>query len=235
MLLCCVFLCCCVLCCCVLCCCVVLLLCCCCCVVCVWWVCSGPLRRTALRRTALRRTAQNFALFFFPLPPQFSLFSPLFWSFSLNFGGVFEDRDPQMCTFRFPGCRVKPARPHQTGPPGLAHDSPRTPNVHIWAPRRFKHHQNSTKKTKREWEKNENCGGRGKKKREILGPHPLGPHPSGPHRSGPHLSGPHASGPPLFLGSGPPQFGAPPFWAPMGETLNTKIGQSRFGQSRSTL
>ena len=28
------------------------------------------------------------------------------------------------------GCRVKPRRPHQTGPPGLAHDSPRTPNVH---------------------------------------------------------------------------------------------------------
>ena len=26
-------------------------------VLCVWWVCSGPLQRTALRRTALRRTA----------------------------------------------------------------------------------------------------------------------------------------------------------------------------------
>ena len=25
----------------------------------------------------------------------------------------------------------EPRRPHQTGPPGLAHDSPRTPNVHI--------------------------------------------------------------------------------------------------------
>ena len=30
-------------------------------------------------------------------------------------------------------------------PPGLAHDSPRTPNVHISGHLRFKHHQNSTK------------------------------------------------------------------------------------------
>ena len=66
------------------------------------------------------------SLFFFRLPPQFSiLFSLSCWSFSLNFGGVFEDRDPQMCTFGLSGCRVKPR------PPGLAHDSPRTPNVHI--------------------------------------------------------------------------------------------------------
>ena len=50
-----------------------------------------------------------------------------------------------MCTLGLSGCRVKPRRPHQTGPAGLAHDSPRTPNVHISGPRRFKHHQNSTK------------------------------------------------------------------------------------------
>ena len=60
-------------------------------VVCVWWVCSGP-----LRRTPLRPTAQNFALFFSPATV-FILFSLSCWSFSLNFGGVFEDRDPQMC------------------------------------------------------------------------------------------------------------------------------------------
>ena len=72
------------------------------------------------------------SLFFFPLPPQFFiLFSLSCWSFSLNFGGVFEDQDPQMCTFGLLGCRVKPQRPHQTGPPGLAHDNQRTPNVHI--------------------------------------------------------------------------------------------------------
>ena len=115
-------------------------------VCCVCVVCSGPpppdppppdplrrtpLRRTPLRRTPLRRTAQNFALFFHSPATVFILFSLSCWSFSWNFGGVFEDRDPQMCTFGFSGCRVKPRRPHQTGPPGLAHDSPRTPNVHI--------------------------------------------------------------------------------------------------------
>ena len=127
---------CCVVCCVFQCCCVL-----CCVCVCVWWVCSGPfrrtplrrtpLRRTPLRRTPLRRTAQNFALFFHSPATVFILFSLSCWSFSLNFGGVFEDRDPQMCTFGLSGCRVKPRRPHQTGPPGLAHDSLRTPNVHI--------------------------------------------------------------------------------------------------------
>ena len=66
------------------------------------------------------------------------------------------------------------------GAAGASHDSPRTPNVHISGPPRFKHHQNSTRPT-REGEKNENCGGRVKKKREILGPTPFGAqHPSGP-------------------------------------------------------
>ena len=94
--------------CCVLCCCVLCIVCC---VLCVC-VCGGcvqasppdppppdpPSAGPPFRRTPLRRTAQNFGLFF-PLPPRFHSFLPLFWSFSLNFGGVFEDRDPQMCTF----------------------------------------------------------------------------------------------------------------------------------------
>ena len=50
-----------------------------------------------------------------------------------------------------------------------------SPNVHISGPPRFKH-----QKTPREGRKKENCGGRGEKKLEILGPHPSGPHPSGP-------------------------------------------------------
>ena len=36
-------------------------------------------------------------------------------------------------------------------------------------PRRFKHHQNSTRRTPRERRKNEISGGREKKKSEILG------------------------------------------------------------------
>ena len=58
--------------------------------------------------------------YFFPFPP------PIFalGVFSLNFGGVFEGQDPQMCTFGLSGCRVKPRRvsgrkfwaSHRSGP-----------------------------------------------------------------------------------------------------------------------
>ena len=46
---------------------------------------------------------------------------------------------------------------------------PRTPNVHISFPWRFKHHQNSTEGPTRETQKERNGGGRGKKKRENFG------------------------------------------------------------------
>ena len=67
---------------------------------------------------------------------------------------------------------------------GASHDSPRNPNVHILGPRRFKHHQNSTRRPPREGQK-ENCGGRGKQKREILGLPPFGPHLRSLHPPGP--------------------------------------------------
>ena len=90
--------------------------------------------------------------------------------------------------------------------PGL-HTKPRTPNVHISGPRRFKHQQNSAKGPPRERRKKENCGGRGKKAQHF-GPPPfgapfflgLGSHPSGPH----------------------PSFGAPP-----------SVGLIRIGLSRA--
>ena len=43
----------------------------------------------------LRRTAQNFALFFPPLPPPFRSFCVSLGVFSWNFGGVFEGQNPQ--------------------------------------------------------------------------------------------------------------------------------------------
>ena len=66
---------------------------------------------------------------------------------------------------------------------GASHDSPRTPNVHISGPWRFKHHQNSTKGPPREGEKNENCGGRGKKSAKFGAPTLRDLHPSGPQNS----------------------------------------------------
>ena len=41
----------------------------------------------------------------------FHSFFSLLGVFSLNFGGVFEAWDPQMCTFVLSSCRVKPQRP----------------------------------------------------------------------------------------------------------------------------
>ena len=120
------------------------------------------------------------SLFFFPPPATFFILLSL-GVLSLNFGGVFEGRNPGMCTFGLSGCRVKRRRPHQTGPPGLAHDSPRTPNVHISGPRRFKHHQNSTNGPQEKKEERKLWREYGKKSAKFWAPHPSGLHPSGPH------------------------------------------------------
>ena len=72
------------------------------------------------------------------------------------------------------------------GPPGLAHDSPRIPNVHISGHRRFKTPPKIHEKTPRERERGKKLCQR-EKKREILGPPPfrvplfpgLGLHPAG--------------------------------------------------------
>ena len=79
-----------------------------------------------------------------------------------------------MCTFGLSGCRVKPQ-----------------PNVHISGSRRFKHHQNSTKRPPREREeRKKTVAGEGKKARNF-GPPTLRAHHSGLHSSGLHSSGPH--------------------------------------------
>ena len=134
-----------------LCCCVVVLLCCCCVVVLlsccrcvVMWFClvvvvgldsagppsagppsAGPPSAGPPSAGPPSAGPPKISLFFFPFPPPFRSFCVSLGVFSLNFGGVFEGQNPKMCTFGLSGCRVKPRRPHQTGPPGLAHDSPR--------------------------------------------------------------------------------------------------------------
>ena len=70
---------------------------------------AGPPPDSHLRRTPLRRTAQNFALFSLSRR-KIRSFLPSLGVVSLNFGGVIEGRDPQMCTFGLSGCRVKPRR-----------------------------------------------------------------------------------------------------------------------------
>ena len=171
------------------------------------------------------------SLFFFPFPPPFPLFLSLSGVFSLNFGGVFEDRDPQMCTFGLSGCRVKPRRPHQTGPPGLAHDSPNSKRAQTRGTCASKHHQNSTRRPPERHRNSETVAGREEKARNFGPPTLRGPTLSGPHPFG-------AFGAPLFLGLGSPPINAPPFGAPFWvepreveprwvKHLNTKIGQTK--------
>ena len=90
----------------------------------------------------------------------------------------------------------EPRRPGLVGPPGF-HTTAREPKrAHLRVPV-FK---NTTKIQRkgptREGEKNKNCGGRGKKKSEILGgPAEGGPAEGGPAEGGPAEGGPAEGGP----------------------------------------
>ena len=119
----------------------------------------------------LRRTASNFALF------------SLSGGRLVEFWWCLKRRDPQMCTFGLPGCRVTFDCPSASNTTKIQREDP----------------QRETKRAKM-------VAGEGKK-REMLGPshhstpHFL-PHPSAPP-FGLHLSGPHPSAP-TFSGFGPP-------------------------------
>ena len=143
-----------------------------------------------------------------------------------------------MCTLEFSGCGVKPRRPHQTGPPGLAHEARELQTCTFEGPGAPppKFHEKDQKRLK----KDKNCGGRGKKKREILGPHRSGPHPSGLHPSGPHFFwvwAPTLSGPtmtPKMLENGLPaakigrKIGFGQNWRP-------KLALAKIGRAKTTM
>ena len=74
---------------------------------------------------------------------------------------------------------------------GLSHDSPRTPNVHIWGSQRFKHHQNSTRIPPQSGERKKNA--------KFWTPRTCRPPPFGPPQFGP----PTLSALLLFSGFGP--------------------------------
>ena len=135
-----------------------------------------------LRRTPLRRTAQNFALSF-PTPAPFSLFLSLSGCLLVEFWLLFLKAGALKCArLEFSNCCVKPRSAEGgwiTNPPagfgaaGVSHDNPRTPNVHIGVPRRFKHQQNSTGRHP----ESENGTGEGEKKTRNFGLLPFGAPP----------------------------------------------------------
>ena len=124
-------------------------------------------------RTALPLDRPKFR-FFFPLPLPFSFYFSLSSGvFSLNFGGVLlKRRDPQMCAFGVLGLS------RETGGP-----KPRC--VHIRGSRRFKHHQNSTRRPQRKREKEQKWGRERENKARNFGPPTL----RGPTFRGPTLPG----------------------------------------------
>ena len=150
-----------------------------------------------------------------------------------------------MCTFGLSGCRVKPRRPrslnttHFTLHTALctlhtvhctlhtAHTTSHTTSHHITSYRiqtcTFERQgaSNTTKIPRKDpqerEEKNGNCGGRGKIKREIFGPPTL----RGPTPRGPTLRAP------TFSGFGPPPFGPPP--APLRASTFSGFGPPPFG------
>ena len=73
----------------------------------IWCVCVmvGPKAR---KSRSIRVGSPKFRVFF-PPPLHFRSYCLSLGVFSWNFGGVFESRDPQMCTFGI--CRVNPRRP----------------------------------------------------------------------------------------------------------------------------
>ena len=114
---------------------------------------------------------------------------------------------------------------------GLAHDSPRTPNVHISRPRRLKHHQKRTPKREKE---ERNVAGEGKKRAKFGAP-PFGAPPFG--LRGPTFSrfglGLHPSTPFSRFGPLPclPPFGGPTLCGPKNRSWPT-LAKTDFGQNR---
>ena len=117
----------------------------------------------------------------FPFPATIFFLSSLSWGCSRGILVVFLKAGTLKCArLEFLVCRVKP-------------------RAHFRAPAL----QNTTRRPPREGRKKDNCGGRGKKKREMLGLPPFGPHlgaplfgalpfrgpPFGAHPQGAHVSG----------------------------------------------
>ena len=124
-----------------------------------------------------------------------------------------------MCTFGLSGCRVKPRRPHQTGPPGLVRtrQPENSKRAHFTAPALQtppKYHG----RTPRERKKKENCGGgeEGKKSAKFWAPTLRAPTLLGSTLLGSTLLGSTLLGStlrgPTFSRFWPPPFGATTLW-----------------------
>ena len=117
---------------------------------------------------------------FFSIPRlHFRSFSPSLGVFSLNFGGVFEGRGPEMARLEFSGCHVR--APATSGPPGLHTTARELQTCTIEGPNASNTTKIPREDTPREGRKERILWReREKKKREISGPPPFGAPPFGP-------------------------------------------------------
>ena len=218
------------------------------CVCAVWWVCvfvcgvlcvRCPRNRPSRDRLPLDRPKCRS---FFSLSRRtIRSFLSSLGVFSLNFGGVFEGRDPQMCTFGLSGCCVKPQR--LRGRRGFTRQPENSKRAHLSVPA-LQTPPKFNEKTPREGRKERMLRREREKKARNFGPPtlraptlrapPFGPHPSGPHPSGKQPSGPPHFWPPLFLGWGPhpsnPHFLGPWGPHPLHPPTTTQHTQKNFKQ-----
>ena len=109
----------------------------------------------------------NISRFFFPSPAtKFVLFFPL-WGLLVEFWWCLKRRGAQMCTFGV--LWLSCASPGGPEAAGVSHDNQRAQTCTFEGPGVQKHHQNSTRRHPEREEKNEFCGGRGKKKERNFG------------------------------------------------------------------
>ena len=151
------------------------------------------------RRPPSRRTAQNFRSFS-SLSRHRLVVTVSLWGSSRRILVVFLKTQVtlQMCTFGALGLSCEdPSGPTRRGRRGSHTTARELQTCTFLAPRRFKTPPKFPRKRPKEREKKTKMvAGKGKKKREILGPPPCGSHPSGPHPFG--------------------SFGPPPVWGPLG-------------------
>ena len=155
--------------------------------------------------------------FFVPLPPQNSFFSSLSWGLLVEFWWCFETAVDQLWleAGRFPVGTQRLANINgylhreRLSVPDLAtgalHDSPRTPNVHIFGSQPSKTPPKFNETTPKREKKRKKIVAGEKKRAKFGSPHPsgptfsrFGPAPFGAQQFGPHPSGPHPSGPHLL-------------------------------------
>ena len=187
---------------------------------------------TALPLDALPLDRPKFRSFFSVSRRKIRSFLPSLGVFSLNSGGVFEFRDPQMCTFGLCDCRVKPWR--LRGRRGFTRQPENSKRAHLSAPALQtppKFHE----KTPREGRKERILRRDSEKKvAPPFGPPPFEPPPFEPPPFEPPPFEPPPFEPPPFE---PPPFKPPPFEPPSFEpppfesVWPKSIGQSRFRPS----